>query len=85
MKGQPLKLPSHVFNNEPNRYLLYFFLTLTRPIKPTAKKSMNAIADTGPIFIASQLIPTTGNKLTRTIARMLACSAMKSATGGEYL
>ena len=73
------------FNDELNRYFVNFFLTLTRPIKPQAKKSINAIMDTGLIFIASQPIPTTGNKLTRTITRRVACSAMKLAIDGEYL
>ncbi len=54
MKGQPFKLPSYAFNDEPNRYLLNFFLTLTRPIKPQAKKSISAIVDTGPYFRAIQ-------------------------------
>ncbi len=66
-KGQPLQLPSHAFNDEPNRYLLNFFLTLKRPIKPQAKKSMSAIVDTGPSFRASQLTPMRGNRLRRTM------------------
>jgi hypothetical protein len=85
MKGQPLKLPYMLLLSNLIGYFLNLFLILTRPIKPQAKKSINAIVDTGPIFIASQLIPTTGNKLTRTITRRVACSAMKLATDGEYL
>jgi hypothetical protein len=48
-----------------------------------SSKSVIKVFD--PSARATQLIPTTGSKLTRIIARKLSCSAMKSAIGGEYL
>ncbi len=54
-------------------------------ISTIAKKSEHTIAGMRPSFSAIQLIPTTGNKLKRTIARRLSCLAMKLAAAGEYL
>ncbi len=49
---------------------------LARQIRLIPKKVISAIAGIKPSFRATQLIPTTGNKLMRTMVRTLACWAM---------
>jgi len=49
------------------------------------KMSMSAVVKERPSFKATQLIPTTGNKVARTIVLRLSCFEMKSAIGGEYV
>jgi len=68
-------------------YSLIIFLLnkLISPIIPMLKKSISAIVKERPDFMATQLIPTTGNKLTRTIVLRLSRFEMKSAIGGEYV
>ena len=66
-------------------FLILFLLKLISPIIPMLKKSISAVVKERPSCKATQLIPTTGNKLARTIVLRLSCFAMKSAKGGEYV
>ena len=66
-------------------FFILFFLKLISPIIPILKKSMSPVVTEMPSFRAIQLIPTTGNKLTRTMVLRWSCFAMKSAIGGEYV
>jgi hypothetical protein len=62
---------------------MFFRLNHTNPIKPEPKRSISAIVGTKPIFRATQLTPTKGIRLNRTIALGLSLSAIKLAMGGE--
>jgi hypothetical protein len=63
----------------------YFLFNFVRPINPVPNRSISEIDGKIPSFKATQLIPTRGNKVIRTIVLKLSCFAIKSAKGGEYL
>ena len=66
-------------------YVLCFRLNHTNPIKPEAKRSINATVDREPIFRVIQETAISGARPQRTIVLKISCLAINSAIGGEYL
>ena len=63
--------------------LLHHHLQLESLNIPRQKRSKSKVVDTKPSFNATQLNPTKGNRLTRTMAFKLLCLAINSEMGGE--
>ena len=64
-------------------FLSFFQVKPAIPTNPKPKRSTSAKVVTVPSLRATQLTPTRGNRLQRTIARKLSCFAMNLAIGGE--